>query len=139
MEIIFEEENIREAARLFLQKVLDRRVFAFSGNLGAGKTTFIASLCREMGVEERVTSPTFSIIQEYMAPDHKPVFHIDLYRLKNESEAIGSGAEDCINGPDTCLVEWPERAPGIFPPDTVFSTIEILSPGRRKLIINDNG
>lgn len=101
--------------------------------MGAGKTTFIHGLCEAKGVTDTVGSPTFSIINEYRYPGGR-IFHIDLYRLKDEEEAIRAGVEDVLYSGDICLVEWPERAPEIFPPDTVQIRLEVLDPDTRKII-----
>ncbi|MEO9022235.1 MAG: tRNA (adenosine(37)-N6)-threonylcarbamoyltransferase complex ATPase subunit type 1 TsaE [Ginsengibacter sp.] len=135
MEFDFELKDIRPAAIKFFQECGHYTKYAFTGELGAGKTTFISSLCKELGVEEVVTSPTYSIIQEYTTLSGKAIYHIDLYRIKSEQEAMDSGIEDCLNSREICLAEWPEKAPGIFPEDTVFTTIRILSPHKRKLIV----
>ena len=135
MEIIFELDDIETTAKKFLQIGRDYKVFAFSGDLGAGKTTFINALCKELGVEETVTSPTYSIIQEYSATANKIIYHIDLYRIKNREEAIEAGIEDCIHSNEICMVEWPEKAPSIFPEETVYTSFEILSERTRKLVV----
>lgn len=135
MEIVFALENIEVTANRFFQICGSYKVFAFSGDLGAGKTTFINSLCKALWVEESVTSPTYSIIQEYLSKNNNIVYHIDLYRIKSRMEAMEAGIEDCLNSKEICMVEWPERAPDIFPDDTVFTGIEILSANERKLII----
>jgi tRNA threonylcarbamoyladenosine biosynthesis protein TsaE len=99
------------------------KVYAFHGQMGAGKTTFITAFCKELGVKGTVSSPTFSIINEYAASDDKgqiqPVYHIDLYRLKGRDEAIQAGVEEVIYGKGIALVEWPEIAPDLFPESTV--------------------
>lgn len=136
MEIVYDHENIENAAKEFLQIAKDHKVFAFSGELGAGKTTFINALCKQIGVKDTVSSPTYSIIQEYALPDNEIIFHIDLYRIKNEAEAMDAGVEDCLNSNEICMVEWPKMAPGIFPENTVFTSIQILSPNKRKLIVS---
>lgn len=135
MEIVFELLDIEKTAKRFLKVLNDYKVFAFSGDLGAGKTTFINALCRQLGVTENVTSPTYSIIQEYVAYNHSIIYHIDLYRIKNKEEAIEAGIEDCIYSNEICMVEWPEKAPLIFPGETVYVTFEILSGKKRKLIV----
>jgi tRNA threonylcarbamoyladenosine biosynthesis protein TsaE len=135
MEIVFELDDIQNTAKKFLQITKGFIVFAFQGELGAGKTTFISSLCKEMGINETVTSPTFSIIQEYVGGDQKIVYHIDLYRIKSSEEAMNAGIEDCINSGEICMIEWPEKAPEILPEDTVFSSFEIISPRKRKMVI----
>ena len=104
--------------------------------MGAGKTTFIHALCEVKGVKDVVGSPTFSIINEYSYPGGM-IFHIDLYRLKNEEEAIRAGVEDCLYSDHICFVEWPERAPGIFPPDAIHAYIELIDSDTRHLTIPD--
>jgi tRNA threonylcarbamoyladenosine biosynthesis protein TsaE len=115
-------------------------VVAFHGQMGAGKTTFIHALCDEKKVKDVVGSPTFSIINEYeydCEGTRKLMFHIDLYRLKDEEEAIRTGVEDCLYSGNICLVEWPEKAPAIFPEDTVHLHIEVIDNNTRRLKIAD--
>jgi tRNA threonylcarbamoyladenosine biosynthesis protein TsaE len=135
MEFIFELDKIENVAKEFFKLVNDYTVFAFSGELGAGKTTFISALCKESKVAETVTSPTYSIIQEYKTIADKIIYHIDLYRIKSKEEAMEAGIEDCLNSEEICMVEWPEKAPEIFPERTVFSNFEIVSATKRKLVI----
>lgn len=125
-------DNINEVAAAFWQQAGDRKVMAFHGQLGAGKTTFISALCRQKKVASTVGSPTFSIINEYAYPGGK-MYHLDLYRLKDEAEAVGAGVEDCLYSGQICLVEWPERAPGIFPEDTVQVYIQAKDPATRTI------
>jgi len=134
MEITFELDEIEKTAKFFLQLNQKSKLFAFSGDLGAGKTTFINALCREMRVTETVTSPTYSIIQEYATEIGEVIYHIDLYRVKDEQEAMDAGIEDCLNSDEICMVEWPERAPEIFPSETIFTRIETISANKRKLM-----
>ncbi|MGN6195982.1 MAG: tRNA (adenosine(37)-N6)-threonylcarbamoyltransferase complex ATPase subunit type 1 TsaE [Ginsengibacter sp.] len=135
MEIFFELDDIESTAKDFLKMANGYQVFGFSGELGAGKTTFISALCDELQVAETVSSPTFSIIQEYKTKTSKIIYHIDLYRIKNKEEAMDAGIEDCLNSNEICFVEWPEKAPEIFPPDTVFTNIVTISPTSRKLMV----
>ena len=86
MEIIFDLEEIESAAVKFLKALQNFRIVAFSGELGAGKTTFIKQLCKNIGVTDEVSSPTFSIIQEYFSLENEAIYHIDLYRIKDEVE-----------------------------------------------------
>lgn len=132
MHLKFEKAGIKEAAKAFWNEVGDKKVFAFNGQMGAGKTTFITALCQEIGVEDTMSSPTFSIINEYRSPSG-PVYHIDLYRLKDELEAMHAGVEDIVNSGAVCFVEWPERAPFIFPEDTCWLKLEVLSEDTRLL------
>lgn len=134
MEIYFNFNEIEKTAQKFLEATGSYNLFAFSGELGAGKTSFITAICKVLGVSETVTSPTYSIIQEYKTRDNSTVFHIDLYRIKSKEEALDAGVEECLVSNEICMVEWPERAPEIFPEKTVFCRIEILSDTKRKLI-----
>jgi tRNA threonylcarbamoyladenosine biosynthesis protein TsaE len=134
MEISFQLQDIRLVAEKCWQQFPLQKVFAFHGGMGAGKTTFIHALCDVKGVTDTVGSPTFSIINEYRYPGGK-IFHIDLYRLRDEEEALRAGVEDVLYSGEICLVEWPDRAPGIFPPDTVELRIEAIDPDTRKLIL----
>jgi tRNA threonylcarbamoyladenosine biosynthesis protein TsaE len=130
MEQQFSLSDIQSVAKFFWKRFADGKVFAFHGEMGAGKTTFIHALCDTRGVSSTVGSPTFSIINEYLFPGGK-IFHIDLYRLKDEEEALRAGVEDCLYSGDICLVEWPDRAPAIFPPDTVHISISMTGPKTR--------
>ena len=132
MELVFHLSDIAAAAVTFWHAFPRQRIFAIHGNMGAGKTTFIHALCGARGVTDTVGSPTFSIINEYRY-DGGNIYHLDLYRLKDEEEALRAGVEDVLYSGEFCLVEWPDRAPGIFPDDTVHIWMEILDPETRKI------
>jgi len=132
MEICFHLQDILSAAGRFWQQWPLQKVFAFHGDMGAGKTTFIHALCAVKGVTDTVGSPTFSIINEYAYPGGK-IYHIDLYRLRDEEEALRAGVEDVLYSGELCLVEWPGRAPGIFPPATVELDIRAIDTQTRKI------
>ena len=136
MQLTYLLHGINEAAALFWEAIGTKKVIAFHGNMGAGKTTFIHALCEVKEVKDVVGSPTFSIINEYYFPSGK-IFHIDLYRLKDEEEAIRAGVEDCLYSDHICFVEWPEKAPGIFPPETIHVFIEVADSETRRLTIQD--
>lgn len=135
-EITFELKDIASVAGRFVSQMGDKKIFTFSGELGAGKTTFIAALCRELGVTEVVSSPTFAIIQQYSSPNRGTIYHLDLYRIRDEEEAIQSGLEDCLLSGALCMVEWPENAPGIFGGDAVHTDVAIIDSARRKLLVH---
>ena len=140
MEWTFSLDNINLVAKEFWKATNDKVVFAFHGQMGAGKTTFIHALCDAKKVKDVVGSPTFSIINEYeydCEGTKKVIFHIDLYRLKDEEEAIRTGVEDALYSGCICLVEWPEKAPGIFPENTVHTQIELIDNQTRRLKIAD--
>ena len=136
MQLTYKLSGINEVAARFWESIGAKKVIAFHGNMGAGKTTFIHALCEAKEVKDVVGSPTFSIINEYYFPSGK-IFHIDLYRLKDEEEAIRAGVEDCLYSDHICFVEWPEMAPGLFPSDTVHVYIEVIDSATRQLTIQD--
>lgn len=141
MEIEYSLATIKETATRLWNQYGDRGIFAFHGELGSGKTTFIHALCEFLHVGDVVSSPTFSIINEYrylQNGQENIIFHIDLYRLKNSGEARGAGVEDCLYSGHTCLVEWPERAPELFPEQAVHLYFQVLDESRRRLKINGN-
>ena len=136
MELIFTLKNIDEAAQQLLSLTPSAVVFAFHGEMGAGKTTIIHAMCEAMGVIDPVTSPTFSIINQYKTHKGKIVYHVDLYRLKDADEAINTGIEDCLYSGNTCLVEWPEKALSIFPPDTLHLYITAIDNDTRRIVLD---
>lgn len=136
MEIIFALDKINEAAQEFLSAIGQRKVIALHGEMGAGKTTFAHALCDVLGVQDAVSSPTFSIINEYSLAGGEIIYHLDLYRLKDEEEALAAGVEDCFYSGSLCLVEWPEKAPDLLPPDTVHCYLTIKGNNERMLRIN---
>ena len=136
MVVNFALNEIDRAAREFLDLLGDRKTVAFHGEMGAGKTTFIHALCMVMGVEDVTSSPTFSIINEYKKANGETVLHMDLYRLRDEQEAVSAGVEDGLFSGNLCLVEWPEKAKGIFPEDAVHCYITVTGSSSRKLQIN---
>lgn len=140
MEWIFALENINEVAKDFWRSAAGKKLFAFHGQMGAGKTTFIHALCAAKNIKDVVGSPTFSIINEYEYDcdgTKKLLFHMDLYRLRDEEEAIRAGVEDALLSGNLCLVEWPEQAAGIFPGDTIHVYIELVDSNIRRLKISD--
>lgn len=140
MQLEFKINNIKTAAEKFWSAIGDKKVIAFHGSMGAGKTTFIHALCDVKGVKDVVGSPTFSIINEYIFTENglsKKIFHIDLYRLKDEQEAMQTGVDECLYNNHICFVEWPEKAPSIFPPDTIHVFIDLVDDDTRILTIRD--
>ena len=143
MEWIFSLDNINNVAKEFWKKINDKTVIAFHGPMGSGKTTFIHALCDVKSVKDVVGSPTFSIINEYeyvpiaigSEGTKKILFHIDLYRLKDDKEAMKAGVEDVLFSGNVCLVEWPEKAPGLFPDNTAHVFMEWVDDKTRRLKI----
>jgi tRNA threonylcarbamoyladenosine biosynthesis protein TsaE len=135
-EWMFALDAIAATAEDFWKKFAGKKVFAFHAPMGAGKTTFIHALCDVLRVSSRVSSPTFSIINEYSSAGGA-VYHIDLYRLQTEEEAIRAGVEDCLYSENICLVEWPERAPALFPVETVDVYLEAIDGQTRRMQVHD--
>ena len=120
----------------FWEFVKDTKVFAFHGQMGAGKTTTITALCRHKGVKDHQGSPTFSIINEYSFTEdgqERKIYHIDLYRLKDMEEVIQSGVEDAVYSGDICMVEWPEKAPGLFDDTALHVQISVIDNETRRV------
>ena len=134
MEIIFKEEDIRQAARQFVEHMGENTVFAFYGKMGAGKTTFIKAVCEELGVDDTITSPTFAIVNEYEAANGRPIYHFDFYRIKKVSEAYDIGCEEYFYSGHPCFIEWPELIEEVLPEDTIDVTVEALPDGERRLV-----
>jgi len=141
MEWIYKLNQIHQTATQLWKVVGNATVFAIHGEMGAGKTTFIHALCDVKKVKDTVGSPTFSIINEYFYIENgqeKKIFHIDLYRLKDEREAIEAGIGDCLYSDHICMVEWPEKIHSLLPPDSVHIHIKVLDEQTRNLQIGNN-
>lgn len=129
-------DELNAFAANFWKQVNSTKVFLFNGEMGAGKTTLIEALCTAKGVKERMGSPTFSIINQYMYTENgkeKIIYHIDLYRLKDEEEIIQAGVEDCVYSGAICMVEWPQKAPGLFDENTAQIFIEPVDDEHRRV------
>ena len=158
MNILIKSINeIREAARQFVNQIGDRRVFAFYGTMGAGKTTFIKAVCEELGVTDVITSPTFAIVNEYEAGDAEAhscvpsvasdqrssaslltlrsslIYHFDFYRIKKLEEVYDMGYEDYFYSGALCFIEWPELIEELLPEDAVKVSIIEQEDGSRQV------
>jgi tRNA threonylcarbamoyladenosine biosynthesis protein TsaE len=130
--------ELNDFASHFWQAVEDEKVFAFHGDMGAGKTTIITALCKQKGVKDTISSPTFSIINEYRfrnTGNESIIYHLDLYRLNSMEEIIQAGVEDCIYSGEICFVEWPEKAPEFLNENTVHVYIDIVDATTRRVKI----
>ncbi|MCB0697162.1 MAG: tRNA (adenosine(37)-N6)-threonylcarbamoyltransferase complex ATPase subunit type 1 TsaE [Chitinophagaceae bacterium] len=137
LQISYSLSNIRNAAHKLWECAHHYKVWALSGQMGAGKTTLIHALCDELGVQDDVSSPTFALINHYSFDDNgteRTIYHMDWYRLKDEEEAVQAGVEDCLLQKEAySIVEWPEQAPGLLPYPHLKVTIENTGGDERKL------
>lgn len=127
-------ESIDAAARKLLESFPERRVFAFRGEMGVGKTTFIKALCRALDVRDITSSPSFGLIHEYMTEGGSSVYHFDLYRIESVEEVFDIGYEEYVYSGQYCFLEWPELVEPILPDDTLHLLIRTIEGGARELI-----
>ncbi|HVX48926.1 MAG TPA: tRNA (adenosine(37)-N6)-threonylcarbamoyltransferase complex ATPase subunit type 1 TsaE [Chitinophagaceae bacterium] len=134
MNVTYTLSEINGIARQLWNEAGSYKVWAFKGEMGAGKTTFIHALCGQvLGVTGAISSPTFAIINEYSSPVTGTIYHMDWYRMKDEEEAVQAGIEDCLYSGKLCLVEWPAKAEGLLPADTLWITIQAIDDKVRQL------
>lgn len=132
--------ELKYFAEQFWKHAGEAKLFAFHGQMGAGKTTIINALCQCKGTKDATASPTFSIINEYNFNDdgeQKKIYHIDLYRLKNDEEIVRAGVEDCMYSGSVCMVEWAEKAPDLFDEKAVHIFIEPVTENERRVKIKN--
>lgn len=134
MEMTYTLEHLDLVADQLISQYGNKAVWAFFAPMGAGKTTLIGRICKKMGITDAVASPTFSIMNQYDA-NGKLVYHMDWYRLEDESEARRTGVEAAMDEADLSFIEWPEKATALLPADYLHIQIEILDPERRRIII----
>lgn len=132
--IIHSLEDIKCAASEFVALIGERRIFAFYGNMGAGKTTFIKAICEELGVTDAVSSPTFAIVNEYDS-NMGSIYHFDFYRIKRSTEVLDLGFEDYAYSGNLCLMEWPELIEEFLPEETIEVRIEEIEDGKRRVLV----
>lgn len=114
-EITFSLDKIEAAASRFVESIGDTKIFLFEGDMGAGKTTFISEVCRQLGVKDDIGSPTFSLVNEYQDNNGDPIYHFDFYRIESPQEAMDIGTDDYFNSGHLCLIEWPDRLGPLIP------------------------
>lgn len=133
VQLVYSEKQIDKVAVQFLKLISGCRHVAFYGTMGSGKTTFITSICKQLGVEDLVSSPTFSIINEYSTREGIPVFHFDFYRIKKEEELFDIGFEEYCYGDGFCFIEWPEKADKLIPDNFLWVKIEEVENNKRSI------
>lgn len=132
MELVaYKEEDLIAVASNLLQHLGDRKIIALRGSMGAGKTTFIRYLCKAMGIEDMVSSPTYGYVNEYESSFFGKAYHFDLYRLNSIDEAYDIGIEEYIYSDSVCIIEWPEIISELLPDETVWVDIEVTEEGDR--------
>ena len=134
MKITFTLEQINQVAK----KILDQnphKVILLNGEMGVGKTTLIKELAKILGVTEPTSSPTFSLVNEYQASNNQLVYHFDVYRLKNENEALDMGIDEYLYSGNWCFIEWAEKIPNLLPQQHSVIDIKLLSHNERELIL----
>lgn len=143
LQISYSLANIENAVHQFWQYANQYRILAFSGEMGAGKTTFIHHLCDFIKVRDTVSSPTFALINEYHFDDNgidRTIYHMDWYRVKDEDEALNAGMEDCLLQKDSySFVEWPEKAPTLLPRPHLWISIKVLNEEERNMVVQLRG
>jgi|TARA_B110000240_G_scaffold197030_1_gene250923 tRNA threonylcarbamoyladenosine biosynthesis protein TsaE len=127
--------DLEKTGKELLEAYPKERIYAFVGKMGAGKTTFIKALCCSLGVEEEVSSPTFSLVNEYRGSVEKTIFHFDFYRIETETEAYDIGLEEYLDSGNYCFIEWPDKIDSLLPPSFVLIKIKELE-GKREIESN---
>lgn len=135
--IVKNADDLRQAAIAFLKKFPIPGPFAFFGDMGAGKTTFIKAICAEMKVPDTVTSPSFALVNEYQTPEGNMVYHCDFYRIKSINEVYDLGYEEYFYGMSYCFIEWPEKIKELLPEKVVKIKIWVLADGSRKIALGE--
>jgi len=132
--MIYTLAQMDDVAQSLMKKFGTQSVWAFHAPMGAGKTTLITALCKILGVQDRVNSPTFTIMNEYQGLG-KVIYHMDWYRLENDGEARRAGVEMAMEDSDYCFIEWPEKVINLIPAEALHIEIEILGPEHRRIFI----
>ncbi len=135
MDQVYTLEQTDQVAAQLVQKYATHPVWVFQAPMGAGKTTLIAAIGRALGIQQAMSSPTFSIMNEYEVQG-KLIYHMDWYRLESEAEARQAGVEAAMEEADLSLVEWPEKAPNLVPEQAVVFNIEFIDPNQRRIYTN---
>lgn len=132
---ISNKSQLHKAARQFIKQTDGKKIFAFYGAMGAGKTTIIRSICESLGAVGKVTSPTFTLVNEYKTIKGEPLYHIDFYRIRKTEEVFDFGIEEYFSSGSFCFMEWPELIEDLLPVETVKVRITVSDTGERILEI----
>jgi tRNA threonylcarbamoyladenosine biosynthesis protein TsaE len=135
MHVTFALDEIDAVAKQIIPYLVHSKIVVVNGEMGAGKTTLIQAVCRQLGVTDQMTSPTFPIIQQYKTIDNTTINHIDVYRLKDAEEAVQAGVEDAITSGDFCFIEWPQKIINILPLRFINIYLEPENYFKRKLTL----
>lgn len=128
--------ELEGVAKKIIDQAVNKKIWIFDGEMGAGKTTLIKAICKLLGSEDHVSSPTFSIVNEYRDTDDQAIYHFDFYRIKDEQEASDIGVEEYLDSDALCLIEWPSKIPSLLPEKDVMSLeIKVISEEERKILI----
>jgi tRNA threonylcarbamoyladenosine biosynthesis protein TsaE len=127
--------DLNEVAHDIAGKLGSYKVWLFQGEMGSGKTTLIKAVCKVRGVSETTSSPSFSIVNEYLTADSSKIYHFDFYRIKNEIEALDIGAEEYFYSGQPCFIEWPEKIPSLIPLQYAEVTIQVEPNTKRTIAI----
>ncbi|WP_299758450.1 tRNA (adenosine(37)-N6)-threonylcarbamoyltransferase complex ATPase subunit type 1 TsaE [uncultured Pontibacter sp.] len=131
-------EDLPAAASVLIEEAKSEPIILFEGPMGAGKTTLIKELCRQLGVQENVSSPTFALVNEYEGEKGKLIYHFDFYRINDEREALDIGAPEYFESGNLCLIEWPSMIPNLLPERYLLVQLEVDDEGReRKLQVRE--
>ena len=134
MQIDFDLNDLEIVVQQVWEQRKHNKIWTFNASMATGKTTFINALCKFLKVDEVSSSPTFSIINEYESKSIGTIFHLDLYRLKDENEVLDVGVEDVLNSNNYCFIEWPNKANFLLPDEYCKIQIELLEDGKRRII-----
>ena len=129
-------EDLNSVAREVLGRAGGKKVWLFYGEMGSGKTTFIKALCRACGVADAMSSPTFSIVNEYRTGDDRSIYHFDFYRIRNKIEAYDIGSEEYFYSGNLCLIEWPEKIPSLIPAEHVKVSLVVEDKNLRTIALS---
>jgi tRNA threonylcarbamoyladenosine biosynthesis protein TsaE len=136
LEIFSSPENLTETARKIISFSENTAVWLFEGPMGAGKTTLIKAICEVYKVKDNVSSPTFSLVNEYRNAKGEIFYHFDFYRIKTEEEASDIGVDEYFYSDEYCFVEWPSMIPSLLPDEYIYINIEIVSEKERKICLS---